>query len=141
VAPVHRTADAAADGVLVVERPPVEQVDVVAAVHAGPRPERQLFVGALRVEVADADRLGGLAAEMEERREERHRRDDAALHPLAELVLAAQLELGVAPLVDDAGPERDDVRAAPRSSAEIARGVDASVRAELEAALVRLHGL
>ena len=133
---VDGRADAAADGVLVVERPPVEEVDVVAAVHPRAGPHRDLVVGALRVEVADADRLLGLAAEVEERREERERRDDAALHALAPLVLATELELGVAAFVDDARTERDDVRAAASAAAQIACSIHASVRAELEAALV-----
>ena len=113
-------ADAAADGVLVVERPPVEEIDVVAAVHPRAGPHREVVVRALRVQVADADRLLGLAREVEERREERERRDDAALHALAPLVLAAELELGVVALVDDARSERDDVGAATGAAAQIA---------------------
>ena len=70
---------------------------------------------------------------MEERREERERRDDAALHVLAPLVLATELELGVAAFVDDARAERDDVGAAAGAAAQIACSIHASVGAELEA--------
>src|SRR5262249_33609889 len=93
---VDRTADAATDRVLVVERPPVQEINVVAAIHPRAGPHRERVVRALRVEVPDADRVGGLAIEVEERREERQRRDDASLHAIGELVLAAKLELGVA---------------------------------------------
>ena len=133
---VQRRADAAAHRVLVVERPPVEEIDVVAAVHPRAGPHGELVVGALRVEVADADGLVGLARKVEERREQRQRRDDAALHALAPLVLAAELELGVAALVDDARSERNDVGAATGAAAQIACSIHASVGAELEGALV-----
>ena len=96
-----------------------------------------LSYGALRVEVAHADgaasslpvkwKNGGKSASVATTR---------PFDRVAPRVFAAELELGVAALVDDARAERDDVRSAADAAAEIARGPHAAVRAELEVALV-----
>ena len=125
------------DRVLVVERPPVEKIDVVAAVHPRAGPHRDFVVRALRIQIAKADHLIRVAGEVEERREERERRDDARLDPLVERILTAELDLRVAAFVDDARTEGDDVRAAAGAAAQIRSGVNATIRAKLEVTFVR----
>ncbi|MCY1007334.1 hypothetical protein OV079_17600 [Nannocystis pusilla] len=92
-------ADAAADGVEVVERPEVEQVDVVAAVHARTCPKGQALdagVADLEVEVADRQRGGKLAVVVEDRGGEGGGGDDPRVGAgRLPVVLAPQLELGV----------------------------------------------
>ncbi len=113
--------------------PPVEQVDVVAAVHARADPQGGRAVGALHVQVAHGNLLRRVPGEVEELREERQRGDDAGADVLLPGVLAPQLDLGVAVLVD-AGAVGDDVGSAAGAAPEIAGDADATVGAELEAA-------
>jgi hypothetical protein len=71
-------AGAPADGVEVVERPPVEKVRVVAAVHPAACPHGEPLVpdaALLEVQVADGDLGGELARVVEERIGDGERRD------------------------------------------------------------------
>ena len=137
---VERAERATAHGVLVVERPPVQEVDVVSAVHARAGPHRDLLVGPLGVEVSHSDGVDRVAREVEKRRKERHRGHDAALGLFAPGVFTAKLELGVAALVHEARPEGYDVRSASRASLEVRGRRDTSVRAELEVTFVASRG-
>src|SRR5262249_26244086 len=105
---VDGPAESTSDGVLIVERPPIEKVDVIAAVHPRTGPHREPLVRALRVEIADTDALRRVSREMEEWRKERQRGDDTTGDAVRPLVFAPQLELRVAPLIVDSRAEGDD---------------------------------
>ena len=72
---------AAAHRVLVVERPPVEKINVVAAIHAHAGPEREIVLRSLGIELPHGELVVGDAGEMKERRQKRERGDDARANP------------------------------------------------------------
>ena len=138
-APAKLVTNAPAHGILVIERPPVEQIDVVPAVHARADPKGEIVVGGLGVEVANRDGLRLVAGEVEERRKEAKRPDDLGGDARRKAILATELELAVAVFVD-AVAVGDDVRVAPRTTATVARDDDAAVGAELEVSGVARDG-
>ncbi len=141
-------ASAAPQRVQVVERPPVEQIDVVAAVHAAADPERkprQPHALLFDEEVAQRHRRVELARVVKQRVGDRERRHDARRHRVRvvggrPVVDAAKLELGVVVFVE-ARAERHDVGVAARPPAPVERWRRPPVRAELELPRARRRGL
>jgi hypothetical protein len=126
---------AAAEGVEVVERPEVEQVDVVAAVHPRPGPQREArreHVLGLGEEVADGEARLEVAGVVEELAVEREGRDDPHPRAAGQPEERAELELGVGALLE-ARAVADHVRRRALAAVEVRGGADAPVAAELEA--------
>jgi hypothetical protein len=126
--------DAPADRIQVVERPEVEQIDVVASVHPRTAPRRKRGTNrGLHVEVPQRDVLRRFAAEVKKRRKERDGRNDAAAN-WPKGIFPPKLEFGVA-VLDESRAVRDDVCATPKAAAQIAAHCHASVGAKLEASV------
>ncbi len=130
-------AGTAADGVQIVQRPEVEQVDVVAAVHPRADPSRQALVtdaALFHVQVAQGELGVEVAVVVKQRPGDGQRGDDPRREPGLPVVVAAQLELGVGPFID-ARAVGDHVGVAAFTAASVRGDHHAAVGAEGEAAL------
>jgi hypothetical protein len=128
--------DPGADGVEVVERPVVEQVQIVAAQHARADPRREVAEDGLGVEVAQRRAGGERAGLVEELLVEGQGGDD--LHPAREPREAGavgEVELEVARL-DDTRAVGDDVDRVGAAAAQVGAGDDPAVGPEAEAQAV-----
>jgi hypothetical protein len=126
-------------GVEIVERPKVQEVDVVAAQHARACPEAQTLeadAALFGVQIAHRETRVELAIVVEHRMADGEGRDEARVGVDGEpVVVAAQLELDVV-VVIEARAVGDDVGIARRPALRVGRRDDAAVGAEGELALL-----